>query len=193
MNFLLLVLLLQAAPSQTPNPLPSIEPTWVYSTPIKWERIGGAPRNVKERWAGATVVVLYPAGEYVEIVSNLYRSPDGTASIPGNDGLLIRTGTWARTDDDVIRIHSREVLEDKVIRSSKCDKTASGVKCSPPAALTLPSPFESDTCALQGQSPTHLAGTVFCKRIAVSPVRINFDLTSVEARVREGLAAAPLT
>jgi hypothetical protein len=179
---------------QTPSPnnaLPPIDPNWIYTTPIHWQRIGGAPGSESERCSSATTAVLYPDGKYVEISSNLLRFGKGPAMIPGNDGLLIRTGTWARTDEDRIRIHAREVMEDKMVRVVHCETTPQGRKCPPLSDPPLPGPFETVTCALEGRSPTHLAKLIHCPKFSYAPPFIDFDLKSVRDRAAEGFAATP--
>jgi hypothetical protein len=161
----------------------AIDPNWVYTTaPLKWERMVGAPRDVKTRTAGATTVILYPEGQYVEIHATLWREGDGPIMIPGNDGLLIRTGTWSRTDDHAIRIQSHEVLRDKILLT--CDaRAASNIFCHPST--------EIENCALHGFSTTQLAKSILCKRLVLQPMRLPLDLKSLEARAGEGFNVPP--
>jgi hypothetical protein len=78
------------------------------------------------------------------------------------DGLLISYGTWARTDDNVIRVSSARIF--------KTPETVVAVE------TPIPGPMETQTCALVGASKTTLAQTIHCKTISVSPLRINLNL-----------------
>jgi len=158
----------------------SIEATWVYSTPVTWERIGNGWR-ADERYSSTTIVVLYPEGQYLEVSSSLYRIGSEPVSIPGTEGIVIRTGTWSRTDDRAIRIQSREVMRDKILRASNCGK---GVACAPPEDKVV-----TENCALEGESKTRLAQVIHCRRISVSPFTLPID-GSLEDRAREGFHAA---
>jgi len=191
MRLILAPLAFLALQQPSPNaPLP-IDPNWIYTTQIHWQRIAGSPRNEPERWSSTITDVLYPDGKYVEIIAFLYKTGNGPAMIPGNDGLLIRTGTWARTDEDKIRIQARDVYEDKVIHPVHCERTAQGEKCPPASDPPLPGPFETVTCALEGKSPTHLAKVIHCPRHLFSAPPVAFDLKSVQDRAAEGFAATP--
>jgi hypothetical protein len=160
-----------------------IDPNWVNTTtPLKWQRIAGAPKDVKTRTAEATTVILYPEGQYIEIHATLYREGDSPIMIPGNDGLLIRTGTWSRTDDRAIRIQSHEALRDKILLACNSAASASSIFCHPST--------EIENCALRGFSTAQLAKAILCKRLVIQPIRLPLNLKSLEARAGEGFNAA---
>jgi hypothetical protein len=176
MNLLLLALLLQAASPQTFTPQPAIEPTWVYITPLRWKR---APRGIHERSTRATVIVLYPEVQYFQIASYLIERPDKTVVFSAGDGNLIATGTWARTDEDMIRIHSRDVWWDPETVAHQPEQPH-------------PMPFITDTCRLEGKAPANLATIIHCQHSKFSPMRLNLSFTQLKEEAATGFAAAPL-
>jgi hypothetical protein len=97
-----------------------IEPTWIYTTPLHWKH---APRGINESWSFAQLVVLYPEGQYLEVRADLIkRDKDQFVTFSVGDGQLYRAGTWERTDDRVIRIHSRDVWKDNfILNTVHCD------------------------------------------------------------------------
>jgi hypothetical protein len=133
-----------------------IDPNWVYITPVKWVR----PRaDLHAPWAAVRVVVLYPEGRYAEVGGVLIRAEkDKPVGFSAGDGLVIRSGTWSRTDDRVIRIHAEDVYRDV--------------------------PLIRAPCGLEGQSKTHLAQTIHCHRLIVSPLTLNLDLDALAQYAR---------
>lgn len=163
-----------------------IDPNWVYITPVHWKH---APRGINESWSFADVAILYPEGQYLEISAALIkRDKDKSVGVSNGDGLLLRTGTWSRTDEQVIRIHSREVFwSTETVSKYKCDQSKN-CKFEEPH----PEPFSMDTCGFEGRSPTHLAQAIRCKRIALTPARLNLDLIQLQTLATEAFHAAPL-
>jgi hypothetical protein len=148
----------------------AIDPTWVYVSPIKWQH---APRGIHERTGAATVAVLFPEGRYAEVSANLVQN-DATrfTTFSDGEGTLIRVGTWSRTDDHAIRIHSRNVFrDDHVFIPPYCGRD----HCAPDD----PGPYADDNCTLEGSSKTHLAQTIHCRRLMVSPLTLNLDLNAL--------------
>ncbi len=144
-----------------------IDPTWVYVSAVKWVH---APKEIHVRAGFAVVSVLFPEGRYVEVSASLIQH-DKTKRVTFSqgDGTLIRGGTWSRTDDNRIRIHSRNVLRDNfVLLPPYCGKAI----CEPDD----PGPFSEDNCALEGKSKTHLAAVIHCRRLSFSPLTLNLDL-----------------
>ena len=148
-----------------------IDPNWVYATPIHWK---SAPKEFHESYGSARIVVLYPEGEYFDAGLVLIKQ-DKSIQFSNGDGHLYRTGTWSRTDDRAIRIHSRVVYRDVSI-----------------IGQSLPEPFSSDTCALEGASNTHLAGTIHCHGVIMSPARLSLNLADLQTLAAEAFRAAPL-
>src|ERR1700754_1313144 len=84
------------------------DPDRIFVTPLKWERIGGAPPSVKERVAYGTLSILYLEGVYAEVRASFIRmSPKEPIGLNLNDGFVMRLGSWNRTyDDQLIRIEA---------------------------------------------------------------------------------------
>jgi hypothetical protein len=166
-------LALALTPGWAQAPPAAIDATWIYTTALEWHK---APRGIDSRWTFASVAVLYPDGQYVEVDTVLIarRGKSLPAGFSAGDGNLVRGGTWARTDDDVIRIHSREVWwDDHVIKHVPRCSDVERKHCSVPDPM--PGPFETDTCRLEGRSATHLASTIHCSRLSLVPLRIDLD------------------
>ena len=159
------------------QPAPTIKPTWIYTTPLHWKH---APRGIDESWSFARVTVLYPEGQYLEIHADLIkRDKDHFVTFSVGDGQLYRAGTWERTDDQVIRIHSRDVFWDtETVSKYKCDSNLPDQPCS--FEEPHPGPISIDTCGLEGQSPTHLAKTIHCHHMILTPSRLNLDLPELQ-------------
>ena len=179
----------QTAPSsEGGSQIPSspIDPHWVYLAPVHWKH---APRGIAESWSFSDVAILYPEGQYLEISAGLVRrDKDRLVGVSNGDGLLLRTGTWARTDDRVIRIHSREVFwSTETVSKYRCDKSQN-CKFEEPH----PGPFDTETCALEGRSSTHLAATVHCKRLVIAQAKLDLDLVQLQSLAAEAFRAAPL-
>jgi hypothetical protein len=147
--------------SHLPAPA-AIEPAWVYSTPLHWKH---APRGSDESFGSVRVVVLYPDGQYFDAGLVLIRQ-NQSIQYSNGDGHLYRTGTWSRTDEHVIRIRSRVVYRDvQIVRSD---------------GSPMPEPTDTDTCALEGRSATHLAAVIHCKRLILKPAKLNLDLSELQ-------------
>jgi hypothetical protein len=95
---------------------------------------------------------------------------DKPLAISAGDGLVVRLGTWSRTDDRVIRIHAEDAYRDAPLLKVPCGEK----HCD--AQLDYK---EDDTCALEGTSKTHLAQAIHCHRFVVSPLRLDIDLNQL--------------
>ena len=127
----LFLLALFATPALAQAPLP-IDPNWVYITPLHWVHAVPAA-GIDERTAYATVFVLYPTGDYAELSSGLIEhGREHAVTFSNFQGLDIRRGTWARTDDNVIRISSREIL--------KLNRSPARILCNPAGEDCTPTP-----------------------------------------------------
>ena len=153
--------------SQTASP--AIEPTWIYITPLNWKR---APRGFHVSSSSATIAILYPEGQYFEAATILIKTDKGVSLMEG--ARVLSTGTWSRTDDKAIRIQSRVVFRNPPSESHK-----------------LPEPPNTDTCGLEGQSPTHLAQRIHCKAMILSPSHLNLDLTGLQRMATDAFEASP--
>jgi hypothetical protein len=155
----------------------TIEPTWIYTTPLHWKH---APRGIESSETFATVVVLYPEGQYLEIDGALIKNDKNpTIGFSHGDGLLYRAGTWERTDDHVIRTQSRDVFwSTETVSKSKCDSILPDHPCH--FEEPHPGPIIIDTCGLEGQSPTQLAKTIHCKQLILQPSRLKLDLSELQ-------------
>ena len=192
-SLLILALLTPGAPSQTAPSFevgsqsisPRIEPTWIYTTPLRWKH---APSGIHQSDSFATVVVLYPEGQYLEVHADLIkRDKDQFVSFSAGDGQLWRAGTWERTDDRAIRIHSREVFWDtETVSKYKCDPTLPDRPCT--FEEQTPGPILIDTCGLEGESSTHLAKTIHCKQLILQPSRLNLDLPELQRMAAQAFA-----
>jgi len=152
----------------------SIDPNWVYITAVRWVK---PAKDLHAPWASARIVVLYPEGGYAEVGAVLVQGEkDKPIGLSAGDGLVIRQGTWSRTDDRVIRIHAQDVYRDAPLIHAPCG--AGQKNC---AALDY---AEDDTCGLEGTSKTHLAQTIHCHRLVVSPLRLNLDLSELAQYAR---------
>lgn len=170
-------------PSSTP-----IEPTWIYTTPLHWKH---APKGIESSETFATVVVLYPEGQYLEIDGALIKNDKNpTTGFSQGDGLLYRAGTWERTDDKVIRIHWRDVFwSTETVSKYKCDPNSPRQPCQ--FEEPHPGPIKIDTCGLEGQSPTHLAKTIHCKQLILQPSRLKLDLPELQRMAAHAFRATP--
>jgi len=161
-----------------PPELPAtIEPTWIYTTALHWKH---APHGIDQSWSFAQVVVLYPEGQYLEIRADLIkRDKDHFVAFSVGDGQLWRAGTWERTDDRVVRVHSRDIWkDDKILNMVHCD--ANNQNCVTIEQHPIPGPITIDTCGLEGQSQTHLAKTIHCHQMILQPSRLNLDLPELQ-------------
>ena len=161
----------------TPPPTP-LDPNWVYVTPIRWVHAIPAA-GIDERTTYATIMVLYPTGQFAEVSAALLEhGREKSVTLSNSDGLILRAGTWSRTDERVIRIQARELF--RSTRSPErvhCDPD--GTNCTP-VKHPLPGPVVTETCALAGVSHNHLAQHIQCRRLAVAPLRINLSLPDLE-------------
>jgi hypothetical protein len=165
-----------------------IDPNWVYTTPLHWKH---APRGIDESATFGALVVLYPDGQYLEIRAGLIRrDKDKSISVSAGDGLVLSTGDWSRTDEQAIRIHTRDVMwSTETVSKHKCQKTPDGPRCE--FEGPHPEPFTTDTCALAGHSATHLAATILCHRLILTPARLNLDLPGLQSLAHEAFSATP--
>ena len=154
------------APSQAA--IPAIEPTWIYITPLHWKH---APRGFHLSSTPANIVVLYPEGQYFEVETALIKNDKGVFLVQGGTRLL-QTGNWSRTDDRVIRIQSRVVFRNPPI-----------------AGQSLPEPLATETCGLEGKSPTHLAQTIHCPRLIFKPSHLDLDLSGLQRMAADAVGS----
>lgn len=158
------------------------DPDRIFVTPLKWERIQGAPRSVKERWASGMLAVLYADGTYAEAQASFSRGSKRTIGLNLNEGFIIRLGSWSRTyDDRIIRVEARETLRDKIIIPMKCKTTEGKQVCEQPPEAPLPGPIVTHTCRLERPSSTHIADAIVCSG----------GSTFVHARERIGMSDFP--
>ena len=153
----------------------AIDPTWVYITPLQWKN---PPKDLHAPYASARIVILYPEGQYAEVGTVIIRhGKNEPVGFSNGDGLVIRHGTWSRTDDRMIRIHGQDVYRDVPI------VYPSGCGANPKDCDTHTGSFTDETCALEGSSKTHLAQTIHCRRMSVSPLTLNLDLNQLKTYV----------
>ena len=150
-----------------------IDPTWVYVTPLRWT---SPPKDLHPPYASARIVILYPEGQYAELGAVLIRLDNSKrVTFKIDDGLVIRHGTWARTDDRAVRIHGQDVYRDvPIVYPSGCGGSTKDCDTHTGSAT-------DDNCALEGSSKTHLAQTIHCRRLSVSPLALNLDLEQLAA------------
>ena len=158
-----------------------IDSNWVYNTPLHWVHAVPAA-GIDERTTYATILVLYPTGQFAEVSAALLEhGREKSVTLSNSDGLILRQGTWSRTDERAIRIQARELF--RSTRSPErihCDP--GGANCTP-VKHPLPGPMVTETCALEGHSSSHLANAIRCRRIAAYPLRINLSLADLEGLV----------
>ncbi|RSL16464.1 hypothetical protein EDE15_1980 [Edaphobacter aggregans] len=164
------------------------DPNRVFVTPLKWERVAGAPRDVKS--ADGTLTILYLEGVYAEVKASFIKSggkqPIG---LNLNEGFVLRLGTWSRTEDDIlIRVQSREVVREKQLLKLIC-KSGGDSSCKPVPEGPLPGPLTTNTCRLERPSPTHIADTIVCSGLVVDHASKAIDLSDLPAIVRQVVAA----
>jgi hypothetical protein len=179
--------LMAVASGQTLEP----DPDRMFITPLKWERIGGAPRSVKERWAAGTLAIFYLEGVYAEVSASFLRmGPKEPIGLNLNEGFVMRLGSWSRTDDDqLIRIEARDVVRNKIIRALKCEAIAGKKVCAPEPEGALPGPVKYSTCRLERPSTVHIADTIVCTGgFMVSHVQGRLDLVDFPNIVRSYVA-----
>ena len=167
-----------SAPATAPVP---IEANWVYLSPLDWHPVEVVPGAEKERGTPATIAVFYPEGQYVEIVATLL-TPGRHAHVrfSASDGLLMRVGSWARTDDRLIRVQSREVFhDDKLAPLIQCSLIQNGKHCVP-AQPRPRGPLVTEMCGLAGRDPDHFASEIHCRHSSLSPLRIDLSVRDLD-------------
>jgi len=140
------------------------DPNRIFVTPLKWEKIRGAPRSEKVRVAEGTLAIFYLEGIYTEISASFIRTGrDQPVSLNLNEGFIVRLGSWSRTDDDqLIRTESREVLRDKLLRMELCNTVGEKQSCEPLPEKLQPGPVSYRTCRLEHPSSIHIAEAIVC-------------------------------
>jgi hypothetical protein len=167
-----------------------LDPNRVFTTELHWERVAGAPRGEKLRYAHGTLVILYLEGVYAEVTASFIKTGGKLpVSLNLNEGFIVRLGTWSRTEDDVlIRAVSREVVREKIIRKESCEMTASGRVCSPVPEVPLPGPLVANTCRLEHPLTTHIADAIVCTGLTVFHPQRAIDLSDFPSIVRRLVA-----
>jgi hypothetical protein len=157
----------------------AVDPNRVFTTDLRWTRVAGAPHSEKLRYAGGTLIILYLDGMYAEVTASFIKtSGKFPVGLNLNDGFIVRLGTWSRTEDDVlIRIQSREVMREKIVRKEICQTTANGKVCSPVPEVVLPGPLMTNTCRLEHPSSTHIADAIVCTGLTVFHPQHAIDLS----------------
>jgi hypothetical protein len=167
-----------------------LDPNRVFRTELHWERVAGAPRGEKLRYADGTLVILYLDGTYAEVTASFIKTGGKVpVGLNLNEGFVVRLGTWSRTEDDVlIRTVSREVVREKMIRKESCQTTANGRVCSPTPEPPLPGPLVSNTCRLEHPSTTHIADVIVCRGLTVFHPQHAIALSDFPSNVRQLVA-----
>jgi len=103
--FMLLVAVQSSASMQ------KIDPHWVYvNSDLVWE---SPPKGLKKGYTvadNATLIVLYPGGEYAQVLATLFRDrKNGRLSICQTCGFVVYKGTWMSNADGSAVIKSRWV------------------------------------------------------------------------------------
>jgi hypothetical protein len=182
-----LLLVGRAALAQELDP----DPDRVFVTPLKWERVAGAPHSEGLRYANGTLVIFYLEGVYAEVTASFIKT-DGKhpVGLNLNEGFIVRLGTWSRTEDEVlIHVQSREVVREKQIRMLNCKTDAGNSPCEPIPEGPLPGPLKTRTCRLERPSSTHLAETIVCDGLVVDHAQKKIDLNDFPSIVRQLVAA----
>ena len=164
------------------------DPDRIFVTPLKWERIGGVPRSVKERVAYGKLSIFYLEGVYAEVRGWFIRkSAKQPIGLNLNEGFVIRLGTWSRTDDEqLIRIEARDVFRDKIVGPLKCEVVAGERDCVSVPENPLPGPMKYSTCRLERPSTVHIAETIVCTGgLTVSHLKERMDLADFPEIVRK--------
>ena len=167
------------------------DPDRIFVTQLKWERIDGAPRSVKERVARGTLTIFYLEGVYAQVSALFIRmnrkEPIGLIL---KDGFVMQLGSWNRTDDDqLIRIEARDVFRGKMIRHDKCETIAGKQICTPKPEDPLSGPVKYFTCRLIRPSMDHIAETIVCTGgLTVSHIQGRIDLADLPELVRSYVA-----
>jgi hypothetical protein len=167
------------------------DPNRIFVTPLKWERVAGAPHNEKLRYAHGTLAIFYLEGVYAEVSASFIRSGGNhPIGLNLNEGFIVRLGTWKRLEDsEMVRVESREVVREKLVRMMDCQMTSSGRVCSPPAEPPLPGPLTTRTCQLERPSSIHIAETVVCRDLVVDHPKKALDLSDFPSIVRQLVSA----
>ena len=167
-----------------------IEGNWVYVSGLSWRPVEVPLGSEKQRGTPATIAIFYPDGAYVEVVATLLTPGKHMhVRFSASDGLLMRVGTWSRTDDRVIRIASREVFhDDKIEPRVRCSLTASGKDCVPTRPMPA-GPLVTETCGFVVGDAAHFASEVRCRRYALSPLGIDLSLADLETLAADVMPA----
>jgi hypothetical protein len=163
------------------------DPDRIFTTPLKWERIAGAPRAEKVRMAYGTLAIFYLEGVYVEVAASFIRTNEKEPlGLNLNEGFVVMLGTWNRTDDDrLIRIVSRDVSRDSVVRKMSCKTVEAKDTCISEPESPLPGPTVYRTCRLEQPSTAHIAETIVCtKGTTMSHLRSSISLADFPDTVR---------
>ncbi len=140
---------------------PKVDPNRVFTTPLHWSRVVGAPRSEPLRVADGSLAILYQDGTYAAVTASFIRSGrEQHVGLNLNEGEIVRLGTWTKTDDDMIRIESREVLREKMVQRVVC--APKGQNCHPVPEAPLPAPTTARTCRLDKPSVEHLSDMIYC-------------------------------
>ena len=164
-----------------------LDPNRVFTTDLHWERVAGAPRSEKLRYAYGTLVILYLEGTYAEVTASFIKTGGKVpVGLNLNEGFIVRLGTWSRTEEDVlIRTVSREVVREKIVQKESCQAAASGRVCSPMPEALLPGPLLTNTCRLEHPSATHIADAIVCSGLTVFHPQHAIDLSDFPSIVRQ--------
>jgi hypothetical protein len=164
-----------------------LDPNRVFTTDLHWERVAGAPHSEKLRYAYGTLVILYREGVYAEVTASFIKTNSKVpVGLNLNEGFIVHLGTWSRTEDDVlIRLQSREVVREKIVRKESCQTIANGPVCSPVPEAALPGPLLTNTCRLEHPSATHIADAIVCTGLTVFHLQHAIDLSDFPLIVRQ--------
>jgi hypothetical protein len=164
-----------------------VDPGRVFTTDLRWERVAGAPHSEKLRYADGTLVILYLDGVYAEVTASFIKTNSKLpVGLNLNEGLIVRLGTWSRTEDDVlIHTQSREVMREKMIRKETCQTTTNGQVCSPEPEAALPGPLMTNTCRLEHPSSTHIADAIVCTGLTLFHQQHAIDLSDFPSIVHQ--------
>jgi hypothetical protein len=158
-----------------------IDPNRLYVTPLNWHN---APRGIHEQAARAQLLVLFADGQFAELDSTMMRRDrKSLITFSAGDGNHVRLGTWTRTDDDVIRIVSREEFRDpETVPRMVCQPPTSGSGCT---KVEEPLPgFETvEMCGMRGHPRDAVADALDCGTRSLSRLKFAIDLAYVEEMI----------
>jgi hypothetical protein len=164
------------------------DPNRVLVTPLKWEKVAGAPQN--EKVAYGTLTIFYLEGVYAEVTASFIKNGGKQPiELNLNEGFSIRLGTWNRTEDELlIHVQSRVVMRDKMVRELICKTPGVDSTCQPVPEDSLPGPLKTHTCRLERPSSTHIADTIVCESLVVDHAQKKIDLSDFPSIVRQLVA-----